>query len=199
MSACPQANDPAASPASATRRVVSEVASLNSDSPSRTVITRRGSPTRRPTATAATASGGATIAPSASAAANGRPGTTAGSTSATENAVMSTMPNASWRIGWIRVLIAITPESTAAAYSSGGMMTVSTSSGFTAYSGTPGMNDTANPTTSRTIGGDARTRWARLVTSSTPTTRPITGQSSCMGAILPGRRGQASAVFMGRN
>ena len=74
----------------ATFNVTSEVASLNSDSPSSTVTRLRGRPTRRANATAATASGGATIAPNASAAANGRPGITRVSTSATVKAVSST-------------------------------------------------------------------------------------------------------------
>ncbi len=57
----------------AVRRMVMAVASLNSDSPSRMVTTRRGSPIRRATAVAATASGGATTAPRAIAAENGMP------------------------------------------------------------------------------------------------------------------------------
>ena len=52
----------------AVRRMVIAVASLNSDSPSRIVTMRRGSPMRRATAVAATASGGATTAPRAIAA-----------------------------------------------------------------------------------------------------------------------------------
>ena len=51
--------------ASAVRRVTSAVASLSSDSPSRIVTIRRGSPIRRAIAVAATASGGATTAPTA--------------------------------------------------------------------------------------------------------------------------------------
>ena len=47
----------------AVRRMVIAVASLNRDSPSRIVTTRRGRPIRRATAVAATASGGATTAP----------------------------------------------------------------------------------------------------------------------------------------
>ena len=49
------------------------VASLTSDSPSRIVTIRRGSPIRRATAVAATASGGATTAPRANATAKGTP------------------------------------------------------------------------------------------------------------------------------
>jgi hypothetical protein len=53
----------------AVRSVTSAVASLRRLSPSRSVTTRRGMPTRRATALAATASGGATTAPSARASA----------------------------------------------------------------------------------------------------------------------------------
>ena len=60
--------------ASAVRSATSAVASLSSDSPSRIVTIRRGSPIRRPIAVAATASGGATTAPIASAIAQETPG-----------------------------------------------------------------------------------------------------------------------------
>ena len=58
-----------AATASAVRSATSAVASLSSDSPSRIVMIRRGSPIRRPIAVAATASGGATTAPIANASA----------------------------------------------------------------------------------------------------------------------------------
>ena len=58
----------------AVRRATRAVASLRSDSPSRIVTTRRGSPIRRPIAVAATASGGATTAPIANDAAHEMPG-----------------------------------------------------------------------------------------------------------------------------
>ena len=57
--------------ASAVRNDTSAVASLSRDSPSRMVVSRRGSPIARPTAVAATASGGPTTAPRAKATANG--------------------------------------------------------------------------------------------------------------------------------
>jgi hypothetical protein len=56
------------------------VTSLNSPSPSRMEISRRGSPSDPATAVAATGSGGATSAPSANAAAIGSPGTIAWAT-----------------------------------------------------------------------------------------------------------------------
>ena len=127
----PQAREPAAMPVTATRSSTKDVASLNSDSPSSTVTTRRGRPARLATATAATASGGATMAPRASAAAKGISGISACSTTATANAVTSTMPNASWVMACSRRRIAITEDSTAAAYNRGGSSTVSTSSGLT--------------------------------------------------------------------
>ena len=127
----PHAIEPSRMPMTATLSSTSEVASLNSDSPSSTVTTRRGSPARRATATAATASGGATMAPSASAAANGISGITSCSTNATANAVTSTMPMASWVMARSSRRIAMTEDSTAAANSSGGSSTDSTSSGLT--------------------------------------------------------------------
>ena len=72
--ACPPAAAAASGKAAiAVRSDTRAVASLTSDSPSRIVTIRRGSPMRRATAVAATASGGATIAPSANATANGTP------------------------------------------------------------------------------------------------------------------------------
>lgn len=73
----------------ATRRQVMAVASLSSDSPSRMVTARRGSPTRRAIEVAATASGGATTAPSANATANGTSRTSTAN-SATPSAVTTT-------------------------------------------------------------------------------------------------------------
>lgn len=61
----------AASAATAVRRMTRADASLTRLSPSSTVISRGGRPTRRPIAVAATASVGATTAPSATASANG--------------------------------------------------------------------------------------------------------------------------------
>ena len=57
--------------AMALRSATRAVASLSSDSPSRTVTMLRGRPIRRAMAVAATASGGATTAPNAIAAASG--------------------------------------------------------------------------------------------------------------------------------
>ena len=129
----------------ATFNVTSEVASLNSDSPSSTVTRLRGRPTRRANATAATASGGATIAPSASAAANGRPGITMVITNATVNAVSRTSTTDSWKIGRISCRIATAEDSKAAAYSSGGNSTASTTSGLTSKAGTPGHEGDRQP------------------------------------------------------
>src|SRR6478752_2567152 len=77
--------------AMAVRRQTRAVASLTSDSPSRTVTTRRGSPIRRAIVVAATASGGATTAPSANAAANGT-GSSSQVTRPTPRAVNTTRP-----------------------------------------------------------------------------------------------------------
>ena len=84
--------------AMAVRRVTSALASLRSDSPSRIVTTRRGSPIRRATAVAATASGGATTAPIAMAAAQPMPGRSACTTTATASDVSTTRTTESRRI-----------------------------------------------------------------------------------------------------
>lgn len=88
---CPSVTAPARA-AIAVRRATSALASLRSDSPSKTVTTRRGSPMRRPIAVAATASGGATTAPIASAAAQPRPGISQFTTAPTAKVVTTTRP-----------------------------------------------------------------------------------------------------------
>ena len=67
----------AAAAVTAARYAMRAVASLNSASPSISVVTTRGTPRRRNTAVAARASVGATIAPSAKAAAQPISGTRA--------------------------------------------------------------------------------------------------------------------------
>jgi hypothetical protein len=79
----------------AVRSVTSAVASLRRLSPSRSVTTRRGMPTRRATALAATASGGATTAPTARASAKSTRGRSSMTTPATATAVARTRPTES--------------------------------------------------------------------------------------------------------
>ncbi len=125
--------------ATATLNAVSAVASLTRLSPVRTVMTRRGSPSRRPMDTAATASGGATTAPSTSAEGNGKPGTSQCATNPTATVVTSTNTTAS---NAIDRTLARNPRyelSSDAEYSSGGTISVSTRSGRISKSGMPGM------------------------------------------------------------
>ena len=75
------------------------VASLRSDSPSRIVTTRRGSPIRRPIAVAATASGGATTAPIANEAAHEMPGRSSCTRAPMPTVVKATSPIDSRRMG----------------------------------------------------------------------------------------------------
>ena len=93
-----QAAMPVPAAARAVRSATSAVASLNSDSPSRMVTTRRGRPIVRPTAVVATASGGATTAPTANASAQLRPGSAACRRRPTPAAVNTTSPTASHTI-----------------------------------------------------------------------------------------------------
>ena len=84
--------------ATAKRNAISAVASLISDSPSRTVTTRRGAPTRPAIAVAATGSVGPSTAPSTNATSHGMP-TTWCATKATPTVVTSTSPTESSAIG----------------------------------------------------------------------------------------------------
>ena len=129
----------------AVRSATSAVASLSSDSPSRIVTIRRGSPIRRPIAVAATASGGATTAPIANAA--GQP--TSGSSACTSDArrrrsVNTTRPD---REQQDRPPVGVEVDQRglqiAAAYSSGGSRPSSTTSGSRCIFGTPGRYDAA--------------------------------------------------------
>ena len=93
-----RASTPTAVAARAVRSATRAVASLSSDSPSRIVTIRRGSPIRRPTAVAATASGGATTAPIASATGQDT-SITACTRAPTPTVVKTTSPTLSNRIG----------------------------------------------------------------------------------------------------
>ncbi len=130
---------PAASPAAAraVRSETSAVASLTSDSPSRMDTRRRGRPIRRPTAVAATASGGATTAPIAKATAKSSPSAQRRK-SATPRAVKSTSPTERLRMTPVLLRKSTSEVWIAAAYSSGGRMPSSTTSGLRATSGTNG-------------------------------------------------------------
>ena len=88
--------DPNTTAATATRYRIRADASLTRLSPSRIVMTRRGTPRRRSTDVAATASGGATIAPNANAGAHWSSSTSRPATSPTASVVNSTSPIASW-------------------------------------------------------------------------------------------------------
>ena len=139
-------------PTIAVRRATSAVASLSSDSPSRTVTIRRGSPIRRAIAVAATASGGATTAPIANAAGQDRPGSRGWTTSATPTVVKATRPTDSSRIG-VRLALKSTSEvCSAAAYSSGGSSPTSTISSVSRTSPRNGSSDPTMPTAIRTSG-----------------------------------------------
>ena len=122
--------------ASAVPSATSAVASLSSDSPSRIVTIRRGSPIRRPIAVAATASGGATTAPIARAIGHETPGSSRCATSPTPNVVNATSPTDSSRIGRRLARKSTSEVPCAAAYSSGGSSPNSTTSSESSTSGT---------------------------------------------------------------
>ena len=175
----------------AVRSETRAVASLSSDSPSRIVTMRRGSPIRRPMAVAATASGGATTAPIANASGHPRSGSNRWTTTATPAAVNTTSPTDSSRIGR-RLAVKSTREvCTAAAYSSGGSSPSSTTSGSRWISGITGRNDPATPTTISSSGGGTPIRPETAVPVRTTTvsatrkkaisTRPVCPASSQAG------------------
>ena len=89
---------PTPAAAIAVRSATSAVASLSSDSPSRMVTIRRGSPIRRPMVVAATASGGATTAPIASAAGQPTPGSSSCTSQPIPSVVKTTRPTERSRI-----------------------------------------------------------------------------------------------------
>ena len=126
MLACVAVTVPAMA-AIATRRQVIAVASLTSDSPSRIVTRRRGSPTRRAIVVAAMASGGATTAPKANAT-----GKLTGKISQvirpTPKAVTTTSSTESCAMDRRLARKSITEVRMAAAYSNGGRNPISTSS-----------------------------------------------------------------------
>ena len=93
------ASTPTEVAAMAVRRATRAVASLSSDSPSRIVTMRRGSPILRATAVAATASGGATTAPIANETGHEMPGMSACTMAPTPKVVNTTRPTESSRIG----------------------------------------------------------------------------------------------------
>ncbi len=112
--------------ATAIENSVSAAASLMRLSPVRIAITFFGSPSLRPTATAVTASGGATIAPRMRAVPKVNGTTTShDEMAATVNAVTTTRPTPSPRIGRMLRRKVGNEKSSAAEYSSGGNTTVS--------------------------------------------------------------------------
>ena len=90
---------PVTTAAVANRRATSAVASLTRLSPSSTVATRPGTPSRPMIAVVATASGGETMAPRTNASGHPSPGTTQCAAAATAAVVASTRPTANSEMG----------------------------------------------------------------------------------------------------
>ena len=183
-----------ATPASATLKSVSEVASLMRLSPASRVITRRGSPSRRPTAAAATASGGATTAPSTSAAANESDGCTSTATSATARAVTSTSPTPSRVMAFQDERKSRYELDRAAEYSSGGRTNSRTTCASISNRGTPGTNEATSPTATITSGAGHPLRRHRAATSTAAATRANTW-TWCTGAPARCRVGLLSRPY----
>ena len=116
------------------------------------VTTRRGTLSRWVTAVAATASGGDTIAPSTNATCQLIPGMNVCATQATAVVVATTRPMASSAIGRLLAAKSRHDVNHAAAYSSGGRNSSSTSSGLMWTRGRPGMNASARPPTTSRMG-----------------------------------------------
>ena len=134
LTASASTNAPLAVATTAVRYATNAVASLNSDSPSTSATMRLGTGIRRKTVVAARASVGPTIAPNANAGAQSSP-TTKCMTTATTTVVSSTSTTDSRAIGQTSVLRSRIGDSMAAANSSGGRNTSSTSSGSSRIAG----------------------------------------------------------------
>lgn len=117
----PGSEKPPSSASTATSSAVRAVASLIRPSPSMTVSSRCGRPTRRPMAIAATASGGDRTAPRATPAASGRSGTTAVATAPTVRAETRTSTTDSSPTGAMFARMSSRLAVSAAEYSSGGI------------------------------------------------------------------------------
>ena len=170
--------EPPAAAARPRRNSTRAVASLIRLSPSRMVTSRFGSPIRRATAVAETASGGATTAPRAKQIENGTSGSSACTTNPTANAVNSTSPIASSRIGRRLNRNAGTDVSSAATNSSGGRMPIRTNSASRWMVGKPGTTDRPSPAMTRTIGVSRPNRFAPADTATTMATRPTSSRRS---------------------
>ena len=113
---------------------------------------RRGTLRRCVTAVAATASGGETIAPSTNATGQLMPGMTACAIQATAVVVTTTRPIASNAIGRRLAAKSRHDVNQAAANSSGGRNSSSTSSGSIFTAGSPGTNASPSPPSTSRIG-----------------------------------------------
>ena len=126
-----------------------------------------------------TASGGATTAPRTRDAASPSPGTSHQATSPTTSAENTGSPTASSPIGRMFCRMPRYDDSSAAEYSSGVRTTSSTTFGSNCTASTPGRNEAAMPTTTRTRGADTSRRLQIQVTASAPTTRASKSNSVC--------------------
>ena len=178
----------------AVRRATRAVASLSSDSPSRIVTIRRGSPIRRAIAVAATASGGATTAPMASEIGHEMPGMRACTMAPTPKVVNTTRPTESSRIARRLALKSTSEVWIAAAYKSGGSRPSSTISGSRWISGTPGRYDAATPTAISSSGAGKSRRSARAVNASTDTARATSRTAISTPHILAWSRSGPESV-----
>ena len=148
------------------------VASLTRLSPSSTVTTRLGRPTRRAMVVAATASGGATTAPMASAAA-AEMGSSQAATAPTPSVVAMTNPTDRDPMTGSLLRKSMSEVRTAAAYSSGGSSPTRTMSGSRWKSSKRGRNDPAQPMSSSISGIDRFHRRAAPPAAVTTTTTRI--------------------------
>ncbi len=154
-----QANDPRvvrkenpdAAATIAVRSSTSAVASLSRDSPSSTVTTRRGTPSRR-TMDVATASVGLRIAPSATASGKPRPGMAQKKNSPSTTALTITRSTDRPPIAARSRRNSIAGAETAAENSSGGNTPTRINSGGTDTAATPGIRLTPTPTATRISG-----------------------------------------------
>jgi hypothetical protein len=175
--------------ATAARYRTSAVASLTRLSPSMIVTIRRGTPSRRPIDVAAIGSVGETTAPRTKAADHGIPSTAQWATMPTARVVAATSPTERRPIGRTFARRSRSDVKNAAEYSSGGRNAISTTSGGSSKSGSPGTRLSASPPSTSRIGYGIRVRGARTRSAPTAVSSPSSCNSSSRCSSTPSRYG----------
>jgi len=144
---------------------------------------RRGIPTLRAIAVAETASGGATTAPRANATASGT-GRSHQTTTPTAKTLTMTSPTDSKAMGRALRRKSMSEVFSAAAYSRGGRNPISTSSGLSSKSGTPGRKEAMTPTIISTSGAGTESLRVAALTKMTTASSATTATGRLMEILF---------------